>query len=140
MNKKSNHQGGLKAQALIELALLLPLILLLVLGVMDFGRMFFHKIVLTNAAREGANYLSRNPDDQEDSYIVTFEVIITEADSSGVTLTNDEITINECCTVGNPVEVSVSNTVDLIFDSFLQSLGLVDGPIELTSTARMMVQ
>jgi len=140
MNKKNNLQGGMKAQALIELALLLPLILLLVLGVMDFGRMFFHKIVLTNAAREGANYLSRNPDDQEDSYIVTYEVIITEADSSGVTLTKDEITINECCTVGNPVEVSVSNTVDLIFDSFLQSLGLVDGPIELTSTARMMVQ
>lgn len=140
MNTKSNHQGGLNAQALIELALLLPLILLLVLGAMDFGRMFFHKIVLTNAAREGANYLSRNPDDQEDSYIVTYEVIITEADSSGVTLTNDEITINECCTAGDPVEVSVSNTVDLIFDSFLQSLGLVDGPIELTSAARMMVQ
>ena len=113
----------MKAQALVELALLLPLILLLVLGTMDFGRMFFHKIVLTNAAREGANYLSRNPDDQEDSYIVTYEVIITEADSSGVTLTTDEITINECCTLGNPVEVSVSNTVDLIFDSFLQSLG-----------------
>ncbi len=107
---------------------------------MDFGRMFYHKIVLTNAAREGANYLSRNPDDQDDSYAVTYEVVKTEANSSGVTLINEEITISECCVVGNPVEVSVSKTVDLIFDSFLQALGLVDGPVELTSSARMMVQ
>jgi len=35
--------GRQKGQALVELALTLPLILLLVLGAMDFGRMFTTK-------------------------------------------------------------------------------------------------
>jgi Flp pilus assembly pilin Flp len=39
---------------LIEFALVLPLLLLLVLGIVDFGFMFQRMEVVTNAAREGA--------------------------------------------------------------------------------------
>jgi Flp pilus assembly protein TadG len=39
---------------LIEFAFALPLLLLVVLGIMDFGLMFQQYEVLTNAAREGA--------------------------------------------------------------------------------------
>jgi hypothetical protein len=39
---------------LIEFALVLPLLLLLVLGIVDFGFMFQRLEVVTNAAREGA--------------------------------------------------------------------------------------
>ena len=39
---------------LIEFALVLPLLLLLVLGMVDFGFMFQRYEVMTNAAREGA--------------------------------------------------------------------------------------
>jgi Flp pilus assembly protein TadG len=46
-----NGEGG---QAIIELALTLPLLLLIVLGVFDFGLMFQRFEVVTNAAREGA--------------------------------------------------------------------------------------
>jgi Flp pilus assembly protein TadG len=41
-------------QAVIELALTLPLLLLVVFGIIDFGFMFQRYEVLTNAAREGA--------------------------------------------------------------------------------------
>ena len=45
---------GEHGQATIELALTLPLLLLVVLGVFDFGLMFQRFEVVTNAAREGA--------------------------------------------------------------------------------------
>lgn len=38
----------------MEFALVLPLLLLVIGGIVDFGRFFFAKIELTNAAREGA--------------------------------------------------------------------------------------
>ena len=43
-----------RGQAIIELALTLPLLLLIVLGIFDFGLMFQKYEVVTNAAREGA--------------------------------------------------------------------------------------
>lgn len=43
-----------KAAAMIEFAIVLPLLLLLVGGIIDFGRVFFDINNLTNAAREGA--------------------------------------------------------------------------------------
>ena len=48
-SRRSEH-----GQATIELALTLPLLLLVVLGVFDFGLMFQRFEVVTNAAREGA--------------------------------------------------------------------------------------
>ena len=39
---------------LIEMALVLPLLLLIVMGIFDFGFMFREMSVVTNAAREGA--------------------------------------------------------------------------------------
>lgn len=43
-----------KGQSMVELALVLPLILLLLLGVVEFGRMFHSYLVLTQGSREGA--------------------------------------------------------------------------------------
>lgn len=43
-----------RGSAAVELALVLPLLLLLVFGVIDFGRMLNTQITLTEAAREGA--------------------------------------------------------------------------------------
>jgi Flp pilus assembly protein TadG len=45
---------GESGQAIIEMALTLPLLLLIVLGMFDFGLMFQRYEVVTNAAREGA--------------------------------------------------------------------------------------
>jgi Flp pilus assembly protein TadG len=42
----------------VEFALVLPILLLLVFGVIDFGRLYFTQITLTDAAREGARVLA----------------------------------------------------------------------------------
>ena len=50
-----------RGQGLVELALFLPVLLVLVMGVIDFGRVYFAYVTITNAAREGAFYVSLNP-------------------------------------------------------------------------------
>ena len=132
MRNKKNHPG----QSLVEFALILPLLLMLVLGAMDFGRLFFAKMVITNAAREGANYLAYHPDDTDGME----DVIREEADSSTVRFEN--LTISEpvgCCTKGQPVTVTISTSVDLIYDSVFIFLGMINGPIQLSSSVEMMV-
>jgi Flp pilus assembly protein TadG len=47
---KGNQTGG----ALVEFALILPLILLLVFGIIEFSLLLYNKAVITNASREGA--------------------------------------------------------------------------------------
>ena len=46
--------GGERGTALLEMALTLPLLLLVAVGIFEFGRAFQTWEVLTNAAREGA--------------------------------------------------------------------------------------
>ncbi|MCC7364054.1 MAG: pilus assembly protein [Dehalococcoidia bacterium] len=43
-----------KGQALVEFAFVLPVFILLLFGLVDFGRGFYTWLVVTNAAREGA--------------------------------------------------------------------------------------
>ena len=47
-------RGSESGQAILELAFTLPLLLVLVTGIFDFGLMFQRYEVVTNAAREGA--------------------------------------------------------------------------------------
>ncbi len=45
-----------RGQSLVELALILPIIAPILVGVGDLGRVFFYQVRLTNAVREGAIY------------------------------------------------------------------------------------
>ena len=52
--KKLSAVWSEKGAELIEFAIVLPLLLLIVMGIVDFGFMFQRYVVLTNAAMEGA--------------------------------------------------------------------------------------
>jgi Flp pilus assembly protein TadG len=52
-----------RGQAFVEFALILPVLLLILLAAIDFGRVLFSWIEVTNAAREGAAYAILNPTD-----------------------------------------------------------------------------
>lgn len=43
-----------RGAAAVEMALVLPVLILLIGGIVDFGRAYYTQIILTNAAREGA--------------------------------------------------------------------------------------
>lgn len=54
-----------KGQSIVETAIILPLVLLLVLGIIDFGLIFNNYILITNASREGARLASLGVTDSE---------------------------------------------------------------------------
>ena len=59
------HYQGERGTALIEAAVTIPLLLLVAVGIFEFGRAYQTWQVLTNAAREGARVAvlpSGNPD------------------------------------------------------------------------------
>lgn len=58
----SNRCGylGERGIAAVEMALILPLILVIVLGIIDFGQFFTARFIITNVAREGASLGSRD--------------------------------------------------------------------------------
>jgi Flp pilus assembly protein TadG len=130
------HASSQIGQALIEFALILPLLLLLIFGVLEFGRAFQIKIVMENAAREGAHFFIYDKDDITDDSLYadyfseTQQAVITEAANSGVTITDAEITV-ECldggvavvppatCPSGSTVDVTVTNQFEVAVINFL---------------------
>jgi len=55
-----DHRRRSRGQSLVEFSLLLPVLLLLVLGGIDFGRVFLGWVSLNNTARIAANYAASN--------------------------------------------------------------------------------
>jgi Flp pilus assembly protein TadG len=57
----NGSKGRSRGQALVELALVTPVLMVLLLGAVDLGRLFYAKITVTNAAREGAMMAAKEP-------------------------------------------------------------------------------
>jgi Flp pilus assembly protein TadG len=139
-------------QAIVEFALALPLVLLLILGALEFGRAFQTKIVLENAAREGVHYFIYDKEDVSNTpaFANTEAAVIAEAANSGVTITTDDIVVqcfvdansngeidageeDATCASGSTVDAMV--TVD--FD--VAVIGTFTDPLPVSSNARMLV-
>jgi hypothetical protein len=52
--KLANTRCRQRGAAAVEFAVILPLLVVLVFGMIEFGIMFYNKAVITNASREGA--------------------------------------------------------------------------------------
>ena len=63
---RSESSGRSRGQALVEFAIILPLIVLLLVMAIDFGRVFFGWVGLHNAARIAADYAARTADSWPD--------------------------------------------------------------------------
>jgi Flp pilus assembly protein TadG len=72
MQRMVPHLKNTRGQSITELALILPLILVLISGVVDFGLAFFIGHELENAAREGARSAAVQPTDPAASGDVAF--------------------------------------------------------------------
>ena len=61
-------KNGERGASVVEFAIVLPILLVLLFGVIEFGFIFYNKEMLTNAAREGARagILARSPRLTED--------------------------------------------------------------------------
>jgi hypothetical protein len=126
---------SLLGQSLVEFALLLPLLLLLLLGAIDFGRVFFGWVAVNNAARVGADYAATQPDacalsitSQQDRYAE----LISQSGATNCDLDLSDPTFPDGRDVGDRARVSLSCEFELITAVMAQVFG---GDSTLTITA-----
>ena len=134
MNFKSHNprRRNERGTALIEFTLILPVLLVLTIAVVDFGRAFFVKNVLEQAAREGVRL--RAVTSSADSALVTQRVnqVIKPAN---VTVTNLLI---EGPTPSKQVHVKITADFNWIFPGVFNLLGAsFSNPTPLTGEAWM---
>ena len=138
---RSNARHG---QNLVEFAIVLPVLLLVLFGALDLGRIYFTTISLTSAAREGARYLTVNPDDVSNpsgTFLATQQIAVREAGYSGITITTADVSVTctnsddepQYCDSGTAVLVTVTGEFELILGWVLPS------PISISRSAQMMV-
>lgn len=108
--RKAQRNDG---QAAVELAIILPILVLLVFGALEFGRVFNAWIIVTQASRDGARVASvRCPQDAGCSSAVQTRV---NSSLSGLDLADSRMTVSGGpYTSGDAVSVRVEHDVNLV--------------------------
>ena len=99
-----------KGQSLVEVAVALPVLLLILLGILDLGRAYFTYIALADAAAEGAAFGAIHPTD-------TAQIVERAAESSNglVTLEPDMVSVDLIdLSAGLPITVTVEYQYQLL--------------------------
>jgi Flp pilus assembly protein TadG len=86
--RRMESRGSRRGQSLVEFALVLPVLVILLLGLLDLGRLYFAYVAITDAAGEGVAYGARNPTD--DSGI---KLRASEATEGLVEIGTDQVTV-----------------------------------------------
>jgi Flp pilus assembly protein TadG len=136
--KESNELG----QSLVEFALSLVIILTLLAGVVELGRVFFAYIIIRDAAQEGAVFGSIAPKSDLTAFENGVEARVITAftdptDSSNVPLNISKINVqttiygSSCAAPGNGIEVRVEYSLPVT----MPFLGAVIGSQEINMSA-----
>ncbi|HHY05466.1 MAG TPA: pilus assembly protein [Clostridia bacterium] len=134
MLRRIRGQG--KGQALVEMALLLPLLLLLLFGIIEFGRVMSASLIVTHGAREGARYGAVGATDSE---------IVTSIQTKSAAVLYDPedptklaIEIERTGPIkGGDIEVKVSYAVTLYLPLIPELTG---NPLTVVGTSVMRVE
>jgi len=126
------HRG----QSLAEFAIVLPVLLILVLGSIDLGRLFFAYISVSNAARIGAQYASASPDASTDVTGIRDAAVADTNGLVGTSSTNPDVsTATGADAQGHMyAEVTVDYTYSTIFP-----WPVIPGSVSVERTVRAMV-
>ncbi len=137
-----------QGQSMVELALVLPLFVLFIIGIFDLGRAFFAYIAITNAAREGARSYTFSPNFTTTDNIKTavkYEIgtntlinldklqsIQIQCGNSYTDVSADDAAL-KACPAGQPIRVTVTYTQELILSVIFSQ------PLTIKKSAEMMV-
>jgi Flp pilus assembly protein TadG len=149
--------GGETGNALVELAVCLPLLVLTLIGTADFARVFYDAIALTNAARAGAQYGAFSPGHSSNTSIM--ESTATAAvNITGVTATASRFCLcaddagtfssttpaNSCttpvgtaCTGGTHRVMTVTVTAEKFFTTIAGFIGIPSYRLQRSATLRV---
>jgi hypothetical protein len=131
--RKRKHERG---QSLLEFALLLPILLLILAGVLDLGRLYYAYVAVTDAAAEGAAYAAIHPN-------ATYEEIEARATEASGGLIDLETygtveVIRPVIAPGQPVTVAV--TFDFTLGTPIIQAFFEDGQIPLRAVAAEVIR
>lgn len=127
-----------KGQAIVEMALILPILLLLVFGIVEFGRILQTYMIVTDLSREGARAGAVGKTDLEISSVVD-----NNAASAGLDTSNPDYSVVITPAAagprarGTPVTVQVNYSVDIIAPVIGSIIG---DPYVLISQTTMRVE
>ncbi|MDD2433344.1 MAG: TadE/TadG family type IV pilus assembly protein [Clostridia bacterium] len=134
MLRKMRREG--KGQALVEMALLLPLLLLLLFGIIEFGRVMSASFIVTHGAREGARYGAVGATDSEIVTRIQTKAAVALYDPEDPTKLSIEIG-RTGPVKGGDIEVKVSYAVTLYLPLIPEFTG---NPLTVVGTSVMRVE
>jgi Flp pilus assembly protein TadG len=112
--------------AAIELGLILPLLLVVLVGIIDYGHIHFTRLTMTNAAREGARVGVTMPETDAQAAAV-----------AGATSYLANAGVSAVVTATAPSQTNPTVTVTVTINPFEPLIGLVPTPAQLTVSAAM---
>jgi Flp pilus assembly protein TadG len=115
MEHKSKRRE--RGQSLTELVLILPVLLILLAGVLDVGRLYYVYVAVTDAAAEGATYAAIHPNGAD-------QIISRAQAASGTMVQIDPDLVEIDCpaaAAGVPITVTVEYTFTLV-TPFVESM------------------
>ena len=126
---KLNKRG----QSMVEMALILPIIIILFLGMVEFSRIFGSYLLVTHASREGARLAAIGRTDAEIQANVTSKVSILNVCNLQIILTPED----SARTTGEDVRVCVKYKLE-IYAPLITSF--ISNPFEMEANTYMRVE
>jgi Flp pilus assembly protein TadG len=127
-------RGGEEGQALVEFALVLPILLFLLLGIVDFARAWNVYEVLTDAGREATRLavVEIGATDQQ-----VRQVAKDAAGRTGILLTDQDITIDAGAARGDPTTVTIDYGYELKWVGWMMGLLGAERTLNFTVASTM---
>ena len=98
-----------RGQSLVEFALVLPVLLLILVGIFNFGQLFYSNIVINEAARDAARYASIGVSQTE-----ILQVIGQDCQTLNVSQVNTSISQPYPQSSGMPVTITITYPVPIM--------------------------
>ena len=133
MKKKNNYRSRREeGQSIVEAAFVIPLLILILCGILDFGWIFSNQLTVNNYSREGARYAIVNSDETNLTYLVTERIksISGMGDQDDIAVTVEIINHED-------VKVKVTKTVAVLTP--ITGIFLPNQQITVNSTSVMRI-
>ncbi|MCM3602696.1 pilus assembly protein [Robertmurraya korlensis] len=120
-----------KGQSMVEFALVIPILILLLFAILDFGRVFHAYLAIDHAGREAARAASIGKDD---STIRSTAV----SKASSISLAESQVAISPGGVKSSGSQVTITITYPISF--LTPVISNITGPITLTNSTVMRVE
>lgn len=128
----SRRRRRTRGQSMVEFALVVPVFLLILCGIMDFGFILYSRMNVINAAREGARAATLMAGESVGAIAGRAEAV-ADASSGGIGVTTN-VSCEDSCKAGKAVTVTVSHTHRVFFPL------LFGTSIPMSSTVQMIME